>query len=495
MWTAAQRACDADEVLTVTVTGFNRGGLLIDWQGLHGFVPSSHLIGMPAVTGEDQRKMEFGRRVGQQVHGKIIELDRARGRFVLSERLAYNDRTRLEMLLTDMQPGQKRCGVVTTVCDFGVFVDLGGLEGLAHISEISWGRINHPSDMLRSGQNVDVYVMNVDRAQRRVALSVKRLQPDPWATVAERYQIDQIVHGSVTTVVDFGAFVRLEEGVEGLIHISELAEGNFLHPRNVVREGRPGACEGVEYRRATSPVGAVTTAGAGENVAGGSRSPILSFPCPVQNSMANSTQSSGAKTRARASEKRRQLRFTFGARGREIAGVLLIALAILSCLALSGITRGSLADGWSTWLYNLFGWGAFGAVALIGGLGALLIWLAQDMGRVTPWRTIICLEVAFFGLLGALHAYSAGADIWQTLKNGEGGGVVGWGLLTFVSPWLGRAWAGVIFVALMVIGLTVAFSIPWAVWFRSSMERICAWAHGGPRVIAISIERGGSIGG
>lgn len=236
LWSSAQRACDADEALTVEVTGFNRGGLLVDWQGLHGFVPSSHLIGMPAVNDEDQRKAEFGKRVGQHVHGKIIELDRARGRFVLSERLAYNDRTRLEMLMTEMQPGQKRCGVVTTVCDFGVFIDLGGLEGLAHISEISWGRINHPGDVLHSGQNVDVYVMNVDRAQRRVALSVKRLQPDPWATVAARYQIGQIVDGLVTTVVDFGAFVRLEEGVEGLIHISELAEGNFLHPRNVVRE-------------------------------------------------------------------------------------------------------------------------------------------------------------------------------------------------------------------------------------------------------------------
>lgn len=236
LWASAQRACDGDEALTVEVTGFNRGGLLIDWQGLHGFVPSSHLIGMPAVNDDEQRKAEFSKRVGQHVHGKVIELDRARGRFVLSERLAYNDRTRLEMLMTEMQPGQKRCGVVTTVCDFGVFIDLGGLEGLAHISEISWGRINHPGDVLHSGQSVDVYVMNVDRAQRRVALSVKRLQPDPWATVAERYQLGQVVDGLVTTVVDFGAFVRLEEGVEGLIHISELAEGNFLHPRNVVSE-------------------------------------------------------------------------------------------------------------------------------------------------------------------------------------------------------------------------------------------------------------------
>jgi small subunit ribosomal protein S1 len=237
LWASAQRACDADEVLTVQATGFNRGGLLVDWQGLHGFVPSSHLIGMPAVTDDEQRKAEFARRVGTEVRGKVIELDRARGRFVLSERLAYNDRARLELLMAEMQPGQKRCGVVTTVCDFGAFIDLGGVEGLAHISEISWGRINHPGDILKTGQTVDVYVMNVDRAQRRVALSVKRLQPDPWATVAERYMVDQIVEGVVTTVVDFGAFVRLEEGVEGLIHISELAEGTFLHPRNVVHEG------------------------------------------------------------------------------------------------------------------------------------------------------------------------------------------------------------------------------------------------------------------
>ncbi len=236
LWTLAQQACNADQILMLDVTGYNRGGLLIDWQGLHGFVPSSHLIGLPAVADEEQRKSEFGKRVGQQVQAKIIELDRARGRFVLSERLAYNDRARAELLLAEMQPGQKRCGVVTTVCDFGAFVDLGGIEGLAHISEISWGRINHPADILRTGQQVDVYVMNVDRAQRRIALSVKRLQPDPWATVAERYHIDQIVEGIVTTVVDFGAFVRVEEGVEGLIHISELAEGNFLHPRNVVRE-------------------------------------------------------------------------------------------------------------------------------------------------------------------------------------------------------------------------------------------------------------------
>ena len=236
LWEAARRACDCDEVLEVHVTGFNRGGLLVDWDGLHGFVPASHILNMPNVTDDAQRRAEFEKRVGQVVKGKIIELNRAHGRFVLSERSAYNDRTRVELLLAELQPGQRRCGVVTTVCDFGAFIDLGGLEGLAHISEISWGRINHPSDVLRSGQNVEVHVMTVDREQRRVALSLKRLHPDPWVTVPQRYQLQQLVEGTVTTVVDFGAFVRVEEGVEGLIHISELAEGNFLHPRNVVRE-------------------------------------------------------------------------------------------------------------------------------------------------------------------------------------------------------------------------------------------------------------------
>jgi small subunit ribosomal protein S1 len=236
LWEAAQQACDCDEVLDVHITGFNRGGLLVDWAGLHGFIPASHILNMPSVTDDAQRRAEFEKRVGQIVKGKIIELDRAHGRFVLSERLAYNDRTRVELLLADLQPGQQRCGVVTTVCDFGAFIDLGGIEGLAHISEISWGRINHPSDVLRSGQNVEVHVMTVDREQRRVALSLKRLHPDPWVTVPQRYQLQQLVEGIVTTVVDFGAFVRLEEGVEGLIHISELAEGNFLHPRNVVHE-------------------------------------------------------------------------------------------------------------------------------------------------------------------------------------------------------------------------------------------------------------------
>jgi len=116
-------------------------------------------------------------------------------------------------------------------------VDLGGFDGLLHISELSWRHVEHPGEVLDVGQEMEIYILDVDRERKRVALSLKRLEPDPWSLVAEKYEVDQIVEGTVTNVVDFGAFVRVEEGLEGLIHISELAEGNFLHPRNVIQEG------------------------------------------------------------------------------------------------------------------------------------------------------------------------------------------------------------------------------------------------------------------
>jgi len=168
---------------------------------------------------------------------KIIELDSKQRRFVLSERATCLDESQRRELLNELCPGDICQGHVTNLCSFGVFVDLGGLEGLVHISELSWGRVDRPGDVLELGQSVEVYVLDVDRGRGRVGLSIKRLQPDPWQLAEERYQVDQVIEGVVTHVVDFGAFVRVEEGLEGLIHVSELAEGNFLHPRNVVQEG------------------------------------------------------------------------------------------------------------------------------------------------------------------------------------------------------------------------------------------------------------------
>ena len=236
-WQMAQAALQSGGVCNAQVVGYNRGGLLIEWQELRGFVPASHVVGLSPFMDDEARKAEFARRVGWSLCVKVIEVDRAQGRLVVSERATSSEESRREALWEDLCEGAVRRGYVTNVCAFGAFVDLGGLEGLIHISEISWGRVNHPSDVLRTGDVVEVYVISVDRDAKRVALSLKRLRPDPWATVAERYRVGQLVQGTVTNVVNFGAFVRVEEGLEGLIHVSELAEGQFLHPRNVVNEG------------------------------------------------------------------------------------------------------------------------------------------------------------------------------------------------------------------------------------------------------------------
>jgi small subunit ribosomal protein S1 len=225
------------KVVELPVVGYNRGGVLVGWDGLRGFVPASHLVNLSPQANEDERHKELQRLVGNQLRLKIIELDAERGRFVLSERASHLDESNRQGLLNTLCPGDVRQGHVTNLCSFGAFVDLGGLEGLVHVSELSWGRVEHPSDVLERSQPVEVYVLNVDRKRGRVGLSIKRLQPDPWQSVEERYQIGQTVEGVVTHVVDFGAFARVEEGLEGLIHVSELAEGNFVHPRNVVREG------------------------------------------------------------------------------------------------------------------------------------------------------------------------------------------------------------------------------------------------------------------
>ncbi len=236
-WQLGESGLKSGEISTAQVIGYNRGGLLVDWQSLRGFIPASHLVGLSPALDEEARKQEFARRVGWNLCVKVIEVDRGQARLILSERATLTEESRREALWEDLCQGAVRRGFITNVCDFGAFVDLGGLEGLVHISEISWGRVNHPGDVLKSGDPVEVYVISVDKAAKRVALSIKRLQPDPWATVEERYRPGQLVTGAITNVVSFGAFMRVEEGVEGLIHVSELAEGQFLHPRNVVNEG------------------------------------------------------------------------------------------------------------------------------------------------------------------------------------------------------------------------------------------------------------------
>jgi small subunit ribosomal protein S1 len=237
-WQQAQQVFETDTTVELRVVGFNRGGLLVEWGTLQGFVPASQLVEFPI---EDyslpSRRDALMGYVGRLLRLRIIELSRINGRLILSERAATVPPGTRDDLLTTLSPGDTCEGYVTNLVQFGVFVDLGGVEGLIHISELSWGRVRHPSDVVQAGQHVRVYVLDVDADDGRVALSLKRLQPDPWQTVEENYAVGQLIEGTVTHVVDFGAFVCIEKGLEGLVHVSELAEGHFLHPYNVVKEG------------------------------------------------------------------------------------------------------------------------------------------------------------------------------------------------------------------------------------------------------------------
>lgn len=237
-WELAWHVFHADECLELTVRGFNKGGLLVRWNGLQGFVPASQLVDFPQFHLESQRVEALRTWQKKQLRLKIIEVNEAQNRFILSQRAAMINTNDRDRLFDQIKPKQQLQGEVTNLTNFGAFVDLGGVEGLIHISELSWSRVLHPSDVLQPGQQVTVRVLNIDADHGRIALSLKRLKNDPWENVEQRYQIDQIVAGVVSKIVNFGVFVQLEEELEGLIHISELAEGTFLHPRNVVKVGQ-----------------------------------------------------------------------------------------------------------------------------------------------------------------------------------------------------------------------------------------------------------------
>lgn len=236
-WDTAHASYANGNTLELNVVGYNRGGLLVDLDDVRGFVPASQLVAFPRRTAEEDRMAEMAHYVGKTLRLKVIELDRAHNRLILSERIARNPISRSDQVLSSIQPGQSLTGTIRNVTDFGAFVDLGGVEGLIHVSEMSWQRVNHPRDVCTAGTTVRVYVIDINREQRRIGLSLKRLAPDPWELAAQHYKPGDIVRGIITNVVSFGAFARLPEGIEGLIHTSELAEGNFLHPHDVVREG------------------------------------------------------------------------------------------------------------------------------------------------------------------------------------------------------------------------------------------------------------------
>ncbi|HLL07948.1 MAG TPA: 30S ribosomal protein S1 [Nocardioidaceae bacterium] len=227
-WGTIEAKKEADEVVVGTVIEVVKGGLILD-IGLRGFLPASLV--------EMRRVRDLQPYVGQEIEAKIIELDKNRNNVVLSRR-AWLEQTQSEVrqgFLTQLQKGQIRSGVVSSIVNFGAFVDLGGVDGLVHVSELSWKHIDHPSEVVEVGQEVTVEVLDVDMDRERVSLSLKATQEDPWQQFARTHQIGQIVPGKVTKLVPFGSFVRVEEGIEGLVHISELAERHVEIPEQIVQ--------------------------------------------------------------------------------------------------------------------------------------------------------------------------------------------------------------------------------------------------------------------
>lgn len=238
-WDVVCSALREGASVEVEGVGFNRGGVVVLCGRLRGFIPASHLVALTPEMGERERRAALSGYVGRRFQAFVIEAEPQAQRLLLSERepRSENRSVVLPPTLRDIQPGELREGVVTNLTAFGAFVDLGGYEGLIHISELSWSRVGHPRDVLAVGQTVCVYVMSVSLSEGRIALSLKRTRPNPWEGVEQRYHVGQLVQGVVTNVVEFGAFVKVEEELEGLVHVGELAEGEFMHPRNVVREG------------------------------------------------------------------------------------------------------------------------------------------------------------------------------------------------------------------------------------------------------------------
>ncbi|GHO95550.1 hypothetical protein KSF_055980 [Reticulibacter mediterranei] len=241
-WRIAEEQFKNGELLKAKVIDYNKGGLIVDVAGIRGFVPISQILNLKreevAAGGENQETAaKLQAMKDKELQLKIIEINRARNRLILSERLAVQEwrQRRREELLDELKPGEVRKGVVSNLANFGAFVDLGGADGLVHISQLAWSRVNHPSEVLHVGQEVEVQVLSVDKEKKKIALSIKRAEVDPWTTVEQRYTPGQMVTGTVTKIAPFGAFARIEDGIEGLIHQSELPQG--VDPKTVLHEG------------------------------------------------------------------------------------------------------------------------------------------------------------------------------------------------------------------------------------------------------------------
>lgn len=236
-WETLQRRYQTGEIFEAQVTGHNRGGLLVNVDGVNAFVPLSQV---ESVRRDDpEAPAQLANLVGQPIKLKVIELNRKRNRVILSERAAMAEvrKEQKERVLDELQEGQIRTGRVSSITDFGVFIDLGGADGLAHMTELTWERGKKARDLFQVGDEVQAYILKIDRENKKISLSIKRAQPERWDTTVDRFVIGQILIGRITKLMPFGAFVRLDGPVEGLIHISELSNRRIQHPREIVKEG------------------------------------------------------------------------------------------------------------------------------------------------------------------------------------------------------------------------------------------------------------------
>ena len=238
-WDNASALLDTTETVDCKVFSYNKGGLLVQFGGIEGFVPTSHLEKMAPGQNTDEWYEFMESWVGETLTLRVIEVNQKRRRLIFSQKNAggHDHSSRKELLLKELSIGDIVQGTITGIRDFGVFVNIGGADGLIHVSELAWHRVPHPNDIVSVGDQLDVYVLELDHEQQRIALSLRRTKPDPWELVEDTYQINDMVEGIVSNVVDFGAFVVLDDGIEGLLHVTEMGDGTLTEPHSYLQRG------------------------------------------------------------------------------------------------------------------------------------------------------------------------------------------------------------------------------------------------------------------
>jgi small subunit ribosomal protein S1 len=233
-WVQVEKLLEEGGIFEGKVDGFNKGGIIVPVNGLRGFVPASQLgiSRRMAVTG-DTPEARYASMIGEPITVRVMEVDRKRRRLILSERAASSETRQSikEKVIESLKEGEILTGKVTSLADFGAFVNVNGADGLVHLSEISWEHIQHPSEVLEVGQEVQVKIINIDREKKRIGLSIRAMQNDPWQSKMDKFKVGQLVEGVITRLTKFGAFARLEGDLEGLIHISEISENRIEHPK------------------------------------------------------------------------------------------------------------------------------------------------------------------------------------------------------------------------------------------------------------------------